>query len=104
MADPAPAPASLSSIGLSMLVPLLSPEDQSSEASYLRSHGPATHDRLERFLQNPSGDQPLIALARELALSRTEMIGVALAARVETDLMCGRAIAHLQAPLGGSRP
>ncbi len=29
---------------------------------------------------------------------------VALAAAVEMDLMCGRAVAHLQVPIGGSRP
>jgi hypothetical protein len=37
-------------------------------------------------------------------LNKIELLVCAIAASVETDLMCGRAIAHLQAPIGGSRP
>jgi len=37
-------------------------------------------------------------------LRPAELLSVALAAAVETDLMCGRAVAHLQSPVGGSRP
>jgi hypothetical protein len=49
-------------------------------------------------------DGPLIRLGRELGLSLLEVLTVALAVAVEEDVMVGRAIAHLQAPLGGSRP
>jgi hypothetical protein len=45
-----------------------------------------------------------VALARELDLSLSELLATALAAAVEDDVMTGRALAFLQAPVGGSRP
>jgi len=101
----------LISLSLSYLAMLLNSEDNSAEAQYLRSHGaidpagltPAA--MLERYLDNPSDeDRLMLGLARELGLSHVEMLVLSLAMAVETDLMCGRAIAHLQSPLGGSRP
>ncbi|MFL5496201.1 MAG: ATP-binding protein [Gemmatimonadales bacterium] len=50
------------------------------------------------------GDQPLVMLGAELGLSLGEILSVALAAAVEQDVMAGRAVARVQAPLGGSRP
>ncbi len=47
---------------------------------------------------------PFLALARELGMTLAELLAVALAAAVEDDLMAGRALAYLQAPVGGSRP
>jgi len=60
---------------------------------------------LEAYLRDPNvTDGPLIALARRLGLSLIEMLAVELAATVERDAMAGRAVAYVQAPLGGSRP
>jgi hypothetical protein len=57
------------------------------------------------YLRHPlAADRPLIALANELGLTLMEALAVALAAAVEDDLMVGRALAYVQAPLGGSRP
>jgi hypothetical protein len=56
-------------------------------------------------LRSPApGDEPLFLLARELHLSSLELLTVALAAAVEDDLLIGRLLAHVQAPVGGSRP
>ncbi len=97
--------------GLAMLASVSPPGDLSAEAQFLRSHGSISDDgdtpdeSLDRYLANPSaGDQPLLQLGSELGLSRIELLVTAIAAGVETDIMCGRAIAHLQAPVGGSRP
>lgn len=78
-------------------------------SEFLRNHeglpGRSWNEDLESCLQNPDpADQPLIGLAVTLGLSRTELLTVSLAAAVETDMMCGRAVADLQAPVGGSRP
>jgi hypothetical protein len=51
-----------------------------------------------------ASDARLIALAADLVLTPIEILAVALAAAVEDDPTAGRAIAYLQAPLGGSRP
>lgn len=60
---------------------------------------------LNEYLCQPAPvDQPLIGLAKALSLSTLELLTVAIAAAVETELMVGRAIAYLQAPVGGSRP
>lgn len=57
------------------------------------------------YLHKPNTkDVPLIRLAKKLGLSMLELLTVALAVAVEEDVMVGRALARLQAPLGGSRP
>jgi hypothetical protein len=62
-------------------------------------------DALPGYLEHPSpADEPLISLARALKLTTIETLAAALCAAVEDDLMVGRALAHMQAPLGGSRP
>jgi hypothetical protein len=61
--------------------------------------------QLARYIRNPdAADLPLLQLAAELALHPIEILAVALAAAVETDATVGRAVARLQAPIGGSRP
>jgi len=101
----------LRSFGLAMLASVLPPDDQSMEAQFLRSHEAADDDsatlgeRVDRYLANPAiCDRLLLQLGDALGLNRIELLVTAIAAGVETDLMCGRAIAHLQAPMGGSRP
>jgi len=60
---------------------------------------------LSAYLDAPfAADGPLLALARRLDLSRVEVLTVELAAAIERDAMAGRAVACVQAPLGGSRP
>ena len=60
---------------------------------------------LDEALQNPiEDDAPFIALARELNLRPVEILAVALAAAVEEDPLAGRILAHVQSPVGGSRP
>jgi hypothetical protein len=90
------------STALAALAALLPDGAASPEAAFLRAHSAAT-DRNRALLHNPS-DAPLLRLADQLRLDRVETLAVALAAAVEMELMCGRAIAHLQAPIGGSRP
>ena len=62
-------------------------------------------DALPKYLERANAsDAPLIALRDALRLTTTEMLAVALCAAVEDDVMVGRALAHVQAPVGGSRP
>ncbi|MGI0486545.1 ATP-binding protein [Pantanalinema rosaneae CENA516] len=63
------------------------------------------HRRFATYLEQPSPiDQPLLQLAVDLSLTPIELLAVALAAAVEADAIVGRALARIQAPLGGSRP
>lgn len=60
---------------------------------------------LAEYLRHPlSKDRLLLSLAAQLGMQTMECLAVALAVSVETDVMTGRAVAMLQAPLGGSRP
>jgi hypothetical protein len=111
MLETTPAADALRSFGLALLASVLPSGDQSAEAQFLRSCGPIREDgrtpgeRLDACLANPSaGDRLLLQLGDQLGLSRIELLATAIAACVETDIMCGRAVAHLQAPVGGSRP
>ncbi len=62
-------------------------------------------DSLPQALRQPlECDLRLVELAGDLALRPIELLAVALAAAVEEDALLGRALARLQAPLGGSRP
>jgi hypothetical protein len=49
-------------------------------------------------------DRPLAGLSHAMRLTLFEGLTVALCAAVEDEAMVGRAVAHVQAPLGGSRP
>jgi len=87
-------------------------EPQSAELQFLGARldavaaaGERWDADLEGYLRDPDAlDGPLIALARRLGLSLIETLAVELAATVERDAMAGRAVAYVQAPLGGSRP
>ncbi len=46
----------------------------------------------------------MLDLARELELNSVETLAVGAASAVDTDPLFGRAVAHLQRPVGGSRP
>ncbi|MFH7319189.1 ATP-binding protein [Desulfurivibrio sp. D14AmB] len=60
---------------------------------------------LERALIRPaSGEEPVVELARLLALGPAEVLALVLALLVEEEPMVGRTLAHLQAPVGGARP
>ncbi len=82
--------------------------DQSEEAAWLREISIGAHpvrEELARSLQRPApADRRLVELAKKLALAPVEVLAVALAAAVEEEAMVGRVLAHLQAPVGGSRP
>jgi len=100
--------AGLESCGLAALAALLPPSATSPEAAFLKSHAAAVGSWKEvtkAMLDNAaSSEKPVLKIAALLSLQPVEALAVALAAAVESDLMCGRAIAHLQAPVGGSRP
>lgn len=83
---------------LSALAALLPDGASSAEAAFLRAQATA------RSEAGDADDAPLVELGAKLGLHRIELLAVALAAAVETDAMCGRAVAHLQTPVGGSRP
>ncbi len=82
------------------------------EAQFLFSHLAAvTKDSaswastLPAYLRQPdTSDASLFSLSLELGLHIVELLVVALATAVEDDAVSGRAIAYLQAPIGGSRP
>jgi hypothetical protein len=82
------------------------------ELQYLLGHvasvapsGPPWFAQLATYLARPAeADRPLLALGRDLNLTTAELLAAALAAAVEDDLMAGRAVAYLQAPIAGSRP
>lgn len=80
------------------------------EHQFLRLHLDVLHsapwpDTLSDYVRAPvERDLPLLYLAQQLGLTMFETLVVALAAAVEDDVMIGRALAQLQAPVGGSRP
>jgi hypothetical protein len=95
----------LSTYALAMLSAQISPEDSTPEAHYLRLQAGLLHGTLDAYFVTPhTADLPLIDLAGVLGLSAAELLALALALAVESDLLVGRVIAYLQAPLGGSRP
>ncbi len=101
----------LYSCALAALAALLPDVASSPEAAFLRRRsGDAGYNGSVRqhltlsLNQHDPIDAPLLALADQLGLRRIELLAVALASAVEMDQMCGRAVAHLQAPVGGSRP
>ena len=86
------------------------------EAAYLRARAWEAHAlpgsdpvAWPRGLANwcaepPASDRGLARLARWLRLSEVELLAAALATAVEEELMVGRVLAYIQAPVGGSRP
>jgi len=74
-------------------------------AARLRRAGWSARRTLEEIRRRPlPGDDRLIALANALGLTDVELMAVALAAVVEDQASIGRVLAHVQAPIGGSRP
>lgn len=74
-------------------------------ATLLSENGSALPHALRNSLQKPDrADIWLVGLARDLQLAPVEVLAVALAARVEDETFTGRVLAHVQAPVGGSRP
>jgi hypothetical protein len=96
------------SCSLAALATLVPGGKASPVFAFLRNHAPARRsfeEVLELCLCDPApADRPLLDLATTLRMTRIELLSVALAVTVETDMMCGRAVAELQAPVGGSRP
>ncbi len=60
---------------------------------------------VSRLLTSPApSDQSIVRAAKCLSLGHVELMTLVLALRVEEEPLVGRALAHIQAPLGGSRP
>lgn len=103
MADTASITGGLRAFVLANLAAMIPSEDQSSEAQFLRSA--ISPENLDTVWGKPSEeDRPLVDLAQELELNRIEILVTTLAAAVETEPIWGRAVAHLQRPVGGARP
>jgi hypothetical protein len=108
MPDPKPTLRSFALAGVSAAAGAAA--EASPEINFLRDHYQCAGAKhwvrdFKRYLRKPSSaDAPLASLARTLALNPVEILSVALAAAVETDLLSGRALARVQSPLGGSRP
>ena len=85
---------------------------EAAEAKYLRGHlravdpdGADWARGLPAYLEQPATeDVDLIGLGRGIGLTLPEILSVSLAAAVEGEARVGRALAHVQAPVGGSRP
>jgi len=74
-------------------------------AASVRANNRSLKQALDDCLSRPApGDERLVWLGGELRMARVEILAVALAAAVEDNPLVGRLIAHVQAPLGGSRP
>jgi len=74
-------------------------------AASVRANGRSLTQALDGCLRAPAtGDKRLVWLASQLQLSRVEILVVALAAAIEDNPLVGRVLAHVQTPLGGSRP
>ena len=88
------------------------PVPESPEARFLLAqlamvaqNGDTWTATLPSYLRKPARqDRLLLRLAEDLHLTTLEILAVTLAAAVEEDLMVGRVLAYLQAPVGGSRP
>src|SRR2546422_6906561 len=115
-ASPAAPPVCLRSYALAALAARANDGDgtraSSHELRFLRDHWDAVcrdgadwAQALPSYLRQPSAvDLPLLRVCDQLGLSALELLAVSLAAAVEDDVMVGRAVAYLQAPLGASRP
>jgi hypothetical protein len=74
-------------------------------AGIVGTNGRSLNRALDECVLAPApGDERLVWLAGELHLSRLEVLAVALAAAVEDNPLFGRVLAHVQTPVGGSRP
>ncbi len=87
------------------------PTPQGPEATFLSQaadragSAKAAARAIDQAMQSPpAGDARLCRIAGALGFGPAETAMVALALAVETDALAGRAVAYLQAPLGGARP
>lgn len=82
------------------------PDSGNPELRYLRDAAIADWvAELGMARENPCpADQALVELARTLGLTSLEVLVTAIVLGVEHDALMGRAVAFLQAPVGGSRP
>lgn len=111
MPDAEPGALSLRTFALAAVAARV-PARETPEAQFLHAQLDAVkrahdswRDALESYLQEPAvPDAPLLLIARALELDVVEALTVAVAAAVDEDLMVGRALAYVQAPVGGSRP
>ena len=111
-ADPRPAGAApcLRAVALGLLaralpIPDSGPEHAEERFLWAQAWDAQPLEQLDACLARPAPeDRRLVALAQGLGLSRLELVAAALARAVEDDPLVGRAIAHLQAPIAGSRP
>ena len=104
----------LRAYALAAIASCVSVEEKSEaiELRFLREHLAAVAPggehwvvTLPDYLNRPdASDRRLIELSESLGLTLIETLAIALAAAIEEDLMAGRALAALQAPVGGSRP
>lgn len=89
--------------------------EDAPELQFLREHLQAIAPRsadsddwveaMRQYLRHPLPvDLPLLSLVKPLQLTALELLAIALTLAVEEDGMVGRALARLQAPMGGSRP
>jgi hypothetical protein len=86
--------------------------EQAPEARFLQQHALSAAPNVNAWLSEIDAalhaphpaDYTLVRVAAALELKPIELLSVVLAASCEADVMVGRAIAHLQAPLGSSRP
>ena len=86
--------------------------DNAPEAQWLAAHRESRETWLDdlpaafaAWLKDPPPeDRRLVALASTLGLTCAETLAVALSCVAESDAMAGRALAWLQAPVGGARP
>lgn len=61
--------------------------------------------QLSHYIGAPlASDQALVSLCESLNFKPVEMLAISLALAVEEEPMVGRALAHIQAPVSGSRP
>lgn len=84
-----------------------SPEEAILQKTFdlVAGSGRTLAETFDAALQHPaSGDVALVSVVQTLALERIEALAIALAASVEDDPLVGRVLAHVQAPVGGSRP
>ena len=114
--ESAPAPAvRLQDVALAAVEEICAPGQTASArqedrflhhaAGVVRANGRSLHEALEECVLAPvPEDERLVWLASQLHLSHTELLAVALAAAVEDNPIVGRVLAHVQSPVGGSRP
>lgn len=98
---------------LARLVPEEAFQQNNAEALFMRTFRDRFADRPDATWPEllraalgkpPPGEETLLKIAEDQALSFLEIIALLLCFGVERDVMLGRCIAYIQNPVGGSRP